>query len=352
MRCHMRDRLVLMTVMLAGSVICMECANARHDSRAQPADPELLHGAMHQLTDVIAYDILNPPQAGRVYAYASIAAYEALRPAYPAYRTLAGQLNGLTPPPAPAPDSPHYLPPASLRPLVMASGSQFPPKPALAFDLGKASPYYRQVKEVFETVRHLTDEQRAMAQFWDDNAFIMHVQGHAMFATKKATPGGHWMGITAIAARKARADLMQSAEAYMRTAIAVADAFISCWDEKYRSNRIRPETVINASLHEQWEPLLQTPPFPEYPSGHSALSAAVAVVLTDQFGAGFAFVDSTEVEYGPPARAFTSFQQAAAEAAISRLYGGDHYPQAIKEGAVDGRRGGELVLGRVRAAAA
>src|SRR2546427_4207544 len=105
MRCHMRDRLVLMTVMLAGSVICMECANARHDSRAQPADPELLHGAMHQLTDVIAYDILNPPQAGRVYAYASIAAYEALRPAYPAYRTLAGQLNGLTPLPAPAPDS-------------------------------------------------------------------------------------------------------------------------------------------------------------------------------------------------------------------------------------------------------
>src|SRR3989442_9594632 len=105
MRCRMRDRIVLMTVMLAGSVLCMECANARHDSRAQPADPELLHGAMHQLTDVIAYDILNPPQAGRVYAYASIAAYEALRPAYPAYRTLAAPPHSPPPPPPPAPPS-------------------------------------------------------------------------------------------------------------------------------------------------------------------------------------------------------------------------------------------------------
>src|SRR2546428_12838941 len=132
---------------------------------------------------------------------------------------------------------PHW---SNLRPLVMVSGSQFPPKPALAFDLGKASPYYRQVKEVFETVRHLTDEQRAMAQFWDDNAFIMHVQGHAMFATKKATPGGHWMGITAIAARKARADLMQPAEAYMRTAIAVADRLLRGRGEQDRSHRRPP----------------------------------------------------------------------------------------------------------------
>ena len=444
MRWRMRDR-IWTAVALAGSVLATACGNTPRGYRAQPPDPELLHGAMHQLTDVIAYDILNPPQAGRVYAYASIAAYEALRPAYPAYRTLAGQLNGLTPLPAPAPDSQYDLPLASvhafmtvgraltfsrqrmdslrsvmderfrrmgipapvfersiaygdrvaqhilawaaqdhylqtrgypkytvttaagrwvptppgymdavephwgeLRPFVMDSGSQIRPKPALPFDLGKASPYYRQVKEVLETGRHLTDEQRAIALFWDDNAFIMHVQGHAMFATKKASPGGHWMGITAIAARKARADLMRSAEAYARTTIAVADAFISCWDEKYRSNRIRPETVINASLDERWEPLLQTPPFPEYPSGHSALSAAAALVLTDQFGADFAFVDSTEVEYGPPARAFTSFQQAAAEAAISRLYGGIHYRQAIEEGAIEGRRVGELVLRRVR----
>src|SRR2546428_9351302 len=118
MRCRMRDRLVLMTVMLAGSVLGMECANARHDSRAQPPDPELLHGAMHQLTDVIAYDILNPPQAGRVYAYASIAAYEALRPAYPAYRTLAGPPDGPSPLPAPAPDSQYDLPLASVHALI------------------------------------------------------------------------------------------------------------------------------------------------------------------------------------------------------------------------------------------
>jgi hypothetical protein len=176
----------------------------------------------------------------------------------------------------------------------------------------------------------------------------MNVRGHAMFATKKITPGGHWMGIVGIAAEKSRASLVQSAEAYARTAIALADAFISVWDEKFRSNVVRPETVINAHLDESWQPLLQTPPFPEYTSGHSGISTAAATVLTDQFGDGFAFLDDTEREYGLPARSFTSFNQAAAEAAISRLYGGIHYRMAIEEGVTQGRRVGELVVARVK----
>jgi membrane-associated phospholipid phosphatase len=156
------------------------------------------------------------------------------------------------------------------------------------------------------------------------------------------------MGIVAIAARTAGADLMRSAEAYARTAIALADGFISVWDEKYRSNLVRPETVINAHLDEQWEPLLQTPPFPEYTSGHSGISTAAATVLTDQFGEGFAFADSTEIAYGLPVRSFSSFNEAAAEAAISRLYGGIHYRMAIEEGVSQGRKVGELVVQRVR----
>jgi hypothetical protein len=176
----------------------------------------------------------------------------------------------------------------------------------------------------------------------------MHVQGHAMFATKKITPGGHWMGITKLAARQSGADIMRSAEAYARTSIALADGFISSWDEKFRTNVIRPETVINAYIDEQWEPLLQTPPFPEYTSGHSVISTAAAVVLSDQFGPAFAFTDSTEAPYGLPARAFGSFQQAAAEAAISRLYGGIHYRRAIEQGVIQGRKVGGQVLQRVR----
>jgi hypothetical protein len=445
----MRDRRLAVAVLLAGSMLSLACANARHDYRAQPADQELLHSAVQQLTDVIVYDIFSPPQASRVYAYASIAAYETLRPDYPSYRTLAGQLNGLTAVPAPSPDSEYYLPLASvhafmtvgkaltfsrqrmdslrsalderirrtgiparvaersiaygeqvaqhilawaaqdhylrtrgepkysvtptpgryvptppaymdavephwgeLRPFVMDSGSEYRPKPALAFDLSKSSPYYHQVKEVYETGKHLTHEQRAIAAFWDCNPYVMNVQGHTMFATKKVTPGGHWMGITAIAARKAGADLMRSAEAHARTAIALADGFISAWEEKYYSNKIRPETVINNHVDAHWEPLLQTPPFPEYPSAHSVISTAAATVLTDEFGPAFSFVDSTELEFGLPARSFSSFKEAAAEAAISRLYGGIHYRRAIEEGAAEGRRVGELVLRRVSTRAA
>ena len=237
---------------------------------------------------------------------------------------------------------------AKLRPFVLDSSSQFRPKPPLGFDMTEGSPFYLQVNEVFETGKNLTEEQRAIAAFWDCNPYVMNVRGHAMFATKKITPGGHWMGIVATAAHKSHASLMQSAEAYVRTAVALADGFISVWDEKFRSNFVRPETVINAYLDESWQPLLQTPPFPEYTSGHSGISTAAAVVLTDQFGDNFAFADSTEMDYGLPVRSFSSFRQAAAEAAISRLYGGIHYRMAIEEGVVQGQRVGELVVQRLK----
>lgn len=239
-----------------------------------------------------------------------------------------------------------------IRPFVLDSSSQFRPKPPRRFDMTEGSPFYLQVKEVFDVGKHLTDQQREIAAFWDCNPYVMNVRGHAMFATKKITPGGHWMGIAATAAHKSRASLMQSAEAYARTAIALADGFISVWDEKYRSNVVRPETVINAHLDESWQPLLQTPPFPEYTSGHSGISTAAAVVLTDQFGDNFAFTDSTEMDYGLPIRSFTSFNQAAAEAALSRLYGGIHYRMAIEEGITQGRRVGELVLRKVQTGSA
>ncbi len=433
--------LIALAVLAAGT----GCANMSPEYRTHAPDPELLHAAVHDITGVIVYDIFSPPQASRVYAYASIAAYEAIRPGYPAQRTLAGQLNGLTPLPGPEPGAEYYLPLSSihafmivsraltfsrervdsmrtalegqirrtgiptavferstaygdtvaqhilawaaqdhyletrgypkytvtsergrwrptppaymdavephwgeLRPFVMDSSGQLRPPPAPRFDMTPGSPFFRDAKEVFETGKRVTDAQRQIVFAWDDNPYVMHVQGHTMFATKKVTPGGHWMGITASAARQAGVDFMRSAEAYARTAIALADGFISCWEEKYRSNLIRPETVINTYLDERWQPLLQTPPFPEYTSGHSVISAAAATVLTDEFGDGFAFVDSVETEFGLPARSFASFKEAAAEAAISRLYGGIHFRRAIEQGAVEGRRVGELVLRRVR----
>jgi hypothetical protein len=162
------------------------------------------------------------------------------------------------------------------------------------------------------------------------------------------TPGGHWMSIAGIASRRAGADAARAASAYARTAVALADGFIAGWEEKYRSAAVRPETVINQVIDERWEPLLQTPPFPEYTSGHSVISTAAAEVLTDEYGDGFAYADSTEVEYGLPVRSFTSFRQAAAEAAISRLYGGIHFRRAVEQGAVQGKKIGDLVVARVR----
>lgn len=155
------------------------------------------------------------------------------------------------------------------------------------------------------------------------------------------------MGIAAQAARKSNASLVETADTYARTAMALADGFIAAWEEKFRSGVIRPETVIAKWVDEQWVPLLQTPPFPEYPSGHSVISTSAAQVLTSIYGDNFAFADSVEVPYGLPVRSFTSFEQAANEAAISRLYGGIHYRQAIEEGQKQGRLVGQHLLSRV-----
>ena len=132
-----------------------------------------------------------------------------------------------------------------------------------------------------------------------------------------------------LACKKADAGLSESARVYACLALALADSFISCWDEKYRSNVIRPETYINANIDENWRPLLQTPPFPEYTSGHSVISGSAAVTLTSLFGENFSFTDSTEIEFGLTSRSFKSFDEACTEAAISRMYGGIHYRPAF-----------------------
>ncbi len=235
-----------------------------------------------------------------------------------------------------------------IRPFVIDSSSQFIPDPTIAFSTDKDSQFYKDVMEVYETVNTLTGEQEAIAQFWDCNPYVSHHQGHMMFATKKITPGGHWIGITSIATSAAGSDYGETVEAFARVSIALADAFISCWDEKWRSILIRPETVINQYIDEDWLPVLQTPPFPEYTSGHSVISRAAAVILTDFYGDNFHLVDSSEVEYGLPVREFDSFFDAADEAAISRLYGGIHYRPAIDEGVRQGDRVGKFILSILR----
>ena len=128
-------------------------------------------------------------------------------------------------------------------------------------------------------------------------------------------------------------------EILARLGMTMADAFIACWNTKYTYNLVRPVSYIKRVINPKWEPLLTTPPFPEYPSGHSDhQSAAAAEVLTQSLGDNFAFESATGQRDGRKPRSFKSFRDAANEAAISRLYGGIHYRAAIERGADQGRK--------------
>ena len=235
-----------------------------------------------------------------------------------------------------------------IRSFVLESADQFKPVPPPKFSMNKDSDFYKELVEVYEISKEITkkgdsSEEIAIAQFWDCNPYVSVTRGHLMFAVKKITPGAHWIGITKIATKKEKADFNRTVFAYTKTSIAIADAFISCWDEKYRSNLVRPETLINTYFDDEWKPILQTPPFPEYTSGHSVVSGAASTVLTSIFGDNFSFADDTELPFGLPIRSYKSFKHAADEAAISRMYGGIHYRAAVEVGVGQGRKIGELV---------
>lgn len=408
------------------------------------ADAALLHRSVKALSEVIIDDIFVPPVSSRIYAYATLASYEALRYEYTDYQSITTQLNGFEEMPkietgktynfkvasikafftvgkslvhSPLeleekekqlydelkpqiaedvfqrsldfggavadvikkrisqdnykqtrgmarytpiageerwqPTAPAYMDAVEpywnkIVPLALENPDQFKPEMPYPFSLDKKSPFYKETIEVYEVIKNLTDEQKAIATFWDNNPFVMVYEGHLEYAIKKISPGGHWIQITALAAQHTKADMMKAAESYALVGVSLLDGFISCWDEKYRSNYVRPQTVIEKHIDNKWLPFIQTPPFPEYTSGHSVISHAAATVLTKLYGENFTFTDSTQTEYGLKSRQFKSFLDASAEASISRLYGGIHFKNALNNGAEQGRKVGNWVLQRVR----
>ena len=233
----------------------------------------------------------------------------------------------------------------AIRTFVIDSATQFQPPFPTEYDMDKNSLFYKELMEVYEAVNRKDPEEQAIAMFWDCNPYAVSITGHVMTALKKISPGGHWMEIAAIASEKEHSSFAETSRAFALVSICLADAFISCWDEKYRSNLIRPETVINEYVDTEWQPLLQTPPFPEYTSGHSVISSAAATCLTALYGEDFAFEDDSEVKYGLQPRNFESFLNASSEAAVSRLYGGIHYRPAIDNGVEQGLALGEYIMG-------
>jgi PAP2 superfamily len=217
------------------------------------------------------------------------------------------------------------------RPFAIADGTACMPDDPTPYSEEPSSRFFAEAFQVYDTVNRLTDEQRTIALFWSDDPGVT------------ATPPGHSISITTQILRQMGAALDTAAETYAKVGMAAADSFIACWQTKYRYNLLRPVTYIQAFIDSEWLPLLVTPPFPEYTSGHSVQSGAVAQVLSDLFGDRYAFVDRTHEERGLAPRTFESFFQAAHEAAVSRLYGGIHYLPAIVAGLEQGACVGQAV---------
>ena len=241
---------------------------------------------------------------------------------------------------------PHW---ASIRTMTLDSASQFRPSPPPPFNItDKNSEYYINLMKVKNAVDSLTTEQKHIANFWDDNPFKINVQGHVMTSTKKFSPPGHWMSIVGIANKTAKANFETVTYAYAKTAIALFDSFIHCWDAKYTYNTMRPETAINKYIDPNWRPLLQTPAFPEYTCGHSTISSAAAEALTSVYGDNFVYTDSSELEFGIANRSFTSFRQAADENNWARFYGGLHYHNSCITSTSQGRLVGDWVVSHLK----
>lgn len=206
--------------------------------------------------------------------------------------------------------------------LTGAAPCGLPPPPTYSSD--PASAFHAAATEVYQVSKTLTDEQKLIARFWSDDPML------------SPTPPGHWVSILIDIADRDGLDFAQIANALARLGITMADAFIVCWRVKYDYDLLRPATYIRRYIDPNWGPYLITPPFPEYPSGHSAQSGAAAVVLTTIFGSDFAFDDHTHEDDGLGVRRFPSFHVAAQEAAISRLYGGMHFRFGNEAGLVQG----------------
>jgi hypothetical protein len=431
------------------------CEKPNPNFQQEAANPEFMHRSMQSLTEVIKHDLFPPMIASRIYAYAHIAAYEALNPngqtppeviGTGQYQSLAGQIKGFPDMPKPetgkeycfplaaikaymrvgkkltfsedsmdvqiaqimasfkaikmpkavfersiaygdtiggavikwsgkdnylqmrsmpkytvsydnparwrptAPDYMDALEPSwnKLHPLTLDSCSQFKPIPPPKFDSSKGSPFYKYAYETYKTVKDSTPDRIATAWYWDDNPNATMNTGHVNIARKKISPGGHWLWITMYTCRQEKKNIYESTAAYLQVAVGLFDAIISCWDEKYRSEVVRPESYISKYIDQAWAPIINTPPFPEYTSGHACISGSSSTILAAIFGNNIAFIDSTEMQFGIAPRSFKSYKEAATEAAFSRMYAGIHYRPACEVGLTQGEAVAKNVLSRLK----
>jgi hypothetical protein len=312
-------------------------------NRLEQLKQKLMHRARQDLDGATVDGSVNYASAivAGIMKYARADGYRSFSD-YPRYTPVEGDGYWFpTPPGYIAAVEPYF---SKLRPFFLDSCTQFASAPPVPFDKNKSSAFHALMDSVYRAGEHLNKEQQEIAAFWDCNPFALNDRGHLKVGIKKISPGAHWMGIAGIACTQQGLSFDSSMMVHSLLAMTLTDAFICCWHEKYHSNRIRPETAIRRYIDPQWKPFLQTPPFPEYLSGHSVVSAASAELLSHFFGEGFAYKDSVEQDFGLMPRNFRSFREAAREAAVSRFYGGIHFTDAIENGLIQGEKVGKQVL--------
>jgi PAP2 superfamily len=225
-----------------------------------------------------------------------------------------------------------------LRPFAIPTGATCAPPPPPTFSTVVGSEFHTMAVQVYDTRNNLTTEEETIANFWSDGP------------VQTGTGPGHWTSIVAQILTSDSASLATAAEAFARVGIASADSIICCWNTKYQYNLLRPQSYIQQHINPAWTSFLGTPAHPDYTSGHSTQSGAVAVVLTDLFGVR-SFTDATHVNHNPALnlapRTFSSFTEAAAEAAQSRLLAGIHFSFANQNGYAQGVCVAETILATI-----
>ncbi len=231
-----------------------------------------------------------------------------------------------------------------MRSLVFDSTNQIKVIPNFPYSEDTSSVYYKNAIAVYNQSLDLDTAKRLTAWYWDDNPNILKSNGHVMYFIHKVSPCGHWVRIASQAIKNRGLNEYETAKVFAILSVGIYEAFIGCWKEKYSSNAVRPETYFNRVISPQWKSYIETPPFPEYSSGHSVTSSTSATILMALIEQPYVFTDSSVMYINLPPRRFNSFREASDQASISRFYGGIHYMPSLDNGIIQGKEIGNFIV--------
>jgi hypothetical protein len=240
--------------------------------------------------------------------------------------------------------TPGYLP--SLLPFwggnkTMLAGSHALVHECKPFEFSKdsTSMIYQNSKEIVELSNSSNPELEIIAEYWNDAA------GYS------GTPAGHWFTIAQQIAQQNHLTIERALELYAKLGIALNEASITCWKLKYTYNFLRPISYIHRFIDPQFNTIIDSPPFPEFPSGHSFQSGAGSEVFNAIIGTNYSFTDSTNATkrgIDNTLRSYTNFDEMADEISLSRLYGGIHYRYTLDQSLEYGRKLGIYVSQQIK----